>query len=139
MIILVIFGVIAFSILVVPIIMYNTLVTLRNHCREAWSGIDTELKRRYELIPNLVATVKGYMKHERETLELLTAMRARAIASTGSPELQAMDENQLIRVLRTVIGVVENYPDLKASDQFRKLQQELINTEDRIQAIQVHP
>lgn len=113
---------------------YNGLVRLRNHCKEAWSGIDTELKRRYELIPNLVATVKGYATHERDVLEKLTEARSRAIASTGSPAEQAVHEKQLVQSLRSVFAVVESYPQLKASENFLNLQQELINTEDRIQA-----
>ncbi|HUT23081.1 MAG TPA: LemA family protein [Sumerlaeia bacterium] len=113
---------------------YNTLVRLRNHCRESWSGIDTELKRRYNLIPNLVETVKGYATHERETLERVTEARNRALASTGSPQSQARDENALVGTLKSLFAVVENYPDLKASEHFLKLQDELANTEDRIQA-----
>jgi len=114
---------------------YNGLVRLRNQCREAWSGIDTELKRRYDLIPNLVATVKGYAAHERALLEQVAEARSRAVASTGSPASQARDENVLVAAVRQLFGVVENYPQLKADQQFLKLQQELINTEDRIQAV----
>jgi LemA protein len=113
---------------------FNGLVRLRNHCREAWAGIDTELKRRYDLIPNLVETVKGYAAHERETLMAVTEARTRAVASTGSPASQAADENLLVRSMRGLFAVVEKYPDLKANSNFLKLQQELINTEDRIQA-----
>jgi LemA protein len=113
---------------------YNGLVRLRNHRKEAWSGIDTELKRRYDLIPNLVATVKGYASHERELLQKLTEARNKAVASTGEPATQASDEKQFVQSLRQVFAMVENYPDLKASEGFLKLQQELINTEDRIQA-----
>ena len=113
---------------------YNSLVRLRNHCRESWSGIDTELKRRYDLIPNLVETVKGYAQHERETLERVTQARNQALASTGSPASQAMDENIFVGTLRSLFAVVENYPDLKASDNFLELQGQLANTEDRIQA-----
>ncbi len=113
--------------------MYNALVRGRNHCDEAWSGIDTELKRRYDLIPNLVATVKGYAAHERETLELVTQARAAAVASQGSPASQAKDENALVDSLKMLLAVVESYPDLKASEQFLKLQKQLVETEDRIQ------
>jgi len=113
---------------------YNTLIRLRNYCRESWSGVDTELKRRYDLIPNLVETVKGYAQHERETLEHVTEARNRALASKGSPQSQAQDENAFVGALRSLFAVVENYPNLKASDNFLKLQQELANTEDRIQA-----
>jgi LemA protein len=114
--------------------MYNRLVRLRQHCREAWSTIDTELKRRYDLIPNLVETVKGYAAHERETLEAVIDARSRALASTGSPQSQATDENALISTLRRLLVVVEQYPGLKASRHFLHLQEELANTEDRIQA-----
>jgi len=113
--------------------MYNALVRGRNHCDEAWSGIDTELKRRYDLIPNLVSTVKGYAAHERETLERVTQARNAAVASQGSPASQAKDENVLVDSLKRLLAVVESYPDLKANQNFLKLQQELVNTEDRIQ------
>ena len=113
--------------------MYNALVRGRNHCDEAWSGIDTELKRRYDLIPNLVSTVKGYAAHERETLERVTQARNAAVASQGSPASQAKDENVLVDSLKRLLAVVEGYPDLKANQNFLKLQQELVNTEDRIQ------
>ncbi len=114
-------------------VMYNALVRGRNTCDESWSDIDTELKRRYDLIPNLVEVVKGYAKHEREVLERVTQARAAAVASTGSPESQAHDENELVKSLRQMLVVVESYPDLKASQNFLALQGELVNTEDRIQ------
>ena len=113
---------------------YNALVRLKQHCRESWSGIDTELRRRYDLIPNLVETVKGYAAHEREVLENVTRARTRAAASTGSPKSQANDENVLVGALRQLFAVSERYPDLKASGNFLALQEELANTEDRIQA-----
>ncbi len=113
---------------------YNGLVRLRNYVRESWAQIDTELKRRYDLIPNLVETVKGYATHERQVFEAVTEARNRAVASTGSPASQAADENTLVRSMRSLFAVAENYPDLKANQNFLKLQQELINTEDRIQA-----
>lgn len=113
---------------------YNTLVRLRQHCRESWSGIDTELRRRYDLIPNLLETVKGYAAHERAVLNEVIEARTRAVASVGSPASQARDENLLIAALRQLFAVVERYPDLKASANFLHLQQELANTEDRIQA-----
>ncbi|MBI4230941.1 MAG: LemA family protein [Planctomycetes bacterium] len=112
---------------------YNGLVKTRNHCDESWAGIDTELKRRYDLIPNLVATVKGYAQHEGETLEAVVRARNAAVASTGSPESQARDENALVRSLRGMLAVVERYPDLKANQNYLALQVELVNTEDRIQ------
>jgi len=113
--------------------MYNALVRGRNHCDEAWADVDTELKRRYDLIPNLVSTVKGYAAHERETLERVTQARNAAVASQGSPASQAKDENVLVDSLKRLLAVVESYPDLKANQNFLKLQQELVNTEDRIQ------
>jgi len=113
--------------------MYNSLVRGRNNCTESWSNVDTELKRRYDLIPNLVETVKGYAKHEREVLEQVTQARAAALASQGSPASQAKDENALVGGLRQLLAVAENYPDLKASQNFLKLHAELVNTEDRIQ------
>jgi LemA protein len=116
------------------ILTYNTLVALRNHIRDAWSNIDTEIKRRYDLIPNLVATVKGYAAHEREVFERVTQLRAQCMASQGSPNQQATDENQLVAALQKLLAVVENYPQLKADHNFLELQKELVNTEDRIQA-----
>ena len=116
------------------IVQYNGLVGLRNHIRNAWSNIDTELKRRYELIPNLVATVKGYAKHERDVLERVIELRNRCLKSQGSPGEQAIDENLLVKGLQKLLAVVENYPDLKADQHFLELQEELVNTEDRIQA-----
>ena len=116
------------------LVTYNALVALRNHIRDAWSNIDTELKRRYELIPNLVATVKGYAAHEKTLFERVTQLRAQCVASQGRPREQAADETQLVTALQQMMAVVENYPRLKADQHFLKLQQELVNTEDRIQA-----
>ena len=113
---------------------YNILIRLRQQCRESWSGIDTELRRRYDLIPNLVAAVKGYAAHEREVLQAVTEARALAQASTGSPQAQAQAENVLVDGLKQLFAVSENYPNLRASENFLQLQNELANTEDRIQA-----
>lgn len=113
---------------------YNVLVRLRNYCRESWAVVDTELKRRYDLIPNLVQTVQGYATHEREVFETVARVRTAAQAATGSPAEQALAENAFVGGLRSLLAVVENYPDLKASGNFLKLQEELANTEDRIQA-----
>ena len=113
---------------------YNGLVRLRQHVRESWSGIDTELRRRYDLIPNLVETVKGYAAHERETLEAVVRARQAAVESRGSPASQAADENVLVDTLGRLFALAEGYPDLKASGNFLELQNELVNTEDRIQA-----
>jgi LemA protein len=116
------------------IVQYNSLVGLRNYIAEAWSNVDTELKRRYDLIPNLVATVKGYAAHEREVLERVVALRNRCFANHGPVADQARDEGQLVDALKQMFVLVENYPPLKADQNFVKLQTELINTENRIQA-----
>ena len=120
--------------LIYVIATYNSLVTLRNHISEAWSNIDTELKRRYELIPNLVATVKGYASHERETLERVIELRNTCLADHGSVSHQEGTEKQLVRAVQKLLAVAEAYPDLKADKNFLELQYELVNTEDRIQA-----
>jgi len=124
-------GIIAVAIVVG---MYNSLVSGRNHVKESWSGIDTELKRRYDLIPNLVETVKGYAAHERQVLQSVIEARTRAVASTGSPASQAQDENMLVGALKQLFALAERYPDLKASENFLSLQNQLTETEDRIQA-----
>ncbi|HEX6131245.1 MAG TPA: LemA family protein [Actinomycetota bacterium] len=112
---------------------YNRFVTQRNLIRDAWANIDTELRRRYDLIPNLVETVRGYASHEREVLENVTRARAMATSATGSPAEQAAAEGPLVAALRQLFAVVENYPDLKANQNFLALQAELSNTEDRLQ------
>ncbi len=112
---------------------YNGLVRTRNHCDESWSGVDTELKRRYDLIPNLVKTVQGYATHERETFERVIEARNRAASNAGTPEEQARDENNLVGGLKQMFAVAEGYPDLKASRSFLALQEELTTTENRIQ------
>ena len=113
---------------------YNRLVNLRQLIGNAWSNIDTELKRRYDLIPNLVATVQGYAKHEKDVFERVVAARNQALAQQGGPRAQAHDENQLVAAMKSVFAVAESYPQLKANDNFLSLQKELTNTEDRIQA-----
>lgn len=113
---------------------FNRFVTLRQQVRESWAGIDVELKRRYDLIPNLLAVVKGYAAHERETLELVVRARAAALASTGPADTQARDEEALASGLKRLFAVAEAYPALKADEQFRALQTELADTEDRIAA-----
>lgn len=130
----VVFGLVLLTLIWV-IAVYNILVRLRLQCRESWSGIDTELKRRYELIPNLVETVKGYARHEEKTLTRVIDARNHALASDGTPQSQARDENVLVDSLRRLLILSENYPQLKANENFLKLQQELANTEDRIQAV----
>ena len=112
---------------------YNLLVQCRNGCDESWADIDAELKRRYDLIPNLVNTVQGYAKHEREVLERVSRARTKAMANNGPPQSQAGDENELVRGVRQLFALAENYPDLKANHSFLALQTELANTEDRIQ------
>ncbi len=114
--------------------IYNSLVRLRQHLKDSWAGIETELRRRYDLIPNLVETVKGYAAHEKQVFETVTEARTRAVSSTGSPSSQAADENVLVQGLRSLFAVSEDYPELKASANFLELQRELANTEDRIQA-----
>jgi LemA protein len=116
------------------IVQYNSLVGLRNYITESWSNVDTELKRRYDLIPNLVATVKGYAAHEREVLERVIELRNRCVANTGAVADQAREENQLVEALKQMFVRLESYPQLKADQHFLKLQTELVNTEDRIQA-----
>jgi len=131
---LIVIGVVFFLPIVYVILTYNTLVALRNHIRDAWGNIDTELKRRYDLIPNLVATVKGYAAHEKEIFERVTQLRAQCLASRESVQQQVANETQLVGALQQLLGVVENYPRLKADRNFLELQKELVNTEDRIQA-----
>jgi len=113
------------------VMTYNGLIGLRNRVRNAWSQIDVQLRRRYDLIPNLVETAKGYMAHEREVLENVTKARQQAI-DAGSVKDQAAAENLLTSTLRTLFAVVENYPDLKANQNMLALQEELTNTENKI-------
>ncbi len=121
---------------------YNRFVRLRNRAEEAWSDIDVQLKRRYDLIPNLVETVKGYAKHEKDVLEAVTAARAQATAitidaATVTPEQMAQFaavQEGLSGALSKLLAVAENYPDLKASANFLELQRELTDTENKIQA-----
>src|SRR5213593_4374476 len=110
---------------------YNRLVTLRNRVDNGWSQIDVQLRRRYDLIPNLVETVKGYAAHEREVFEHVAEARSRAIGATTVGD-QAQAENQLAAGLRRLMAVAENYPELKASQNFLALQEELTGTESRI-------
>ncbi|MFV1958251.1 MAG: LemA family protein [Planctomycetota bacterium] len=113
--------------------LYNALVRRRNHVDESWGDIETELKRRHNLIPNLVETVKGYAAHEKDTLENVVQARNAAAAPHASPQAQAQDENLLSGALRQLFALSERYPDLKANQNFLELQQELTNTEDRVQ------
>ena len=112
---------------------YNRLIRRKNTVDESWADIETELKRRYNLIPNLVETVKGYASHEKETLENVIQARNTAASPHASPEDQARDDNLLSGALRQLFALSEAYPDLKANENFIQLQQELSVTEDRIQ------
>jgi len=112
--------------------IYNSLVRGRNEVKSAWSSIDVQLKRRYDLIPNLVETVKGYAGHERQTLEAVVKARQQAINFTGSVEDRAKIENALTSTLRSLFAVAEAYPDLKANQNFLALQEELAGTENKI-------
>jgi len=113
--------------------VYNGLVKLRNRAQEAWSDIDVQLKRRYNLIPNLVETVKGYASHEREVFQKVTEARTRAMGAKD-PKEKSEAENALSQTLKTLFAVSENYPVLKASQNFLELQRELRDTEDKVQA-----
>lgn len=113
--------------------VFNSLVALKNRAKEAWSDIDVQLKRRYDLIPNLVETVKGYAAHEKELFEKVTRARASAMGAKGVHD-KAEAENFLSATLKSLFAVSESYPDLKASVNFLELQRELTDTEDKIQA-----
>lgn len=115
------------------VVTYNRLVTFRYRVREGWSDIDVQLKRRYDLIPNLVETVKGYMTHERQVFENVTEARSRAMGAQSKEE-KAQAENMLTGTLKTLFAVSENYPDLKANANFLDLQREVTDTENKIQA-----
>ena len=112
---------------------FNRLITLRNRLKEAWADIEVQLKRRYDLIPNLVETVKGYAAHERELFEKVTEARAKAIGAKTIKE-KGEAENVLSGTLKSLFAVAENYPQLRASENFLELQRELTDTEDKIQA-----
>ena len=132
--ILIIGGIVLLFPVLFVIAQFNGLVALRNHIRDAWANVDTELKRRYDLIPNLVATVKGYAAHERDVLERVVELRNRCAAHAGAGTANQADEKELVASLQRLFAVVENYPQLKADQHFLRLQDELVNTEDRIQA-----
>ncbi len=122
------------AVLVLAVIfMYNSLIRLKNRVDEAWSDIDVQLKRRYDLIPNLVNTVKGYAAHEKEVFEKVTEARSRAMGA-GTAADKAEAENMLSNTLKSLFAVAESYPDLKANQNFLELQRELTDTEDKIQA-----
>lgn len=134
LILLGVLGAVVLVVLVWLIATFNRFARLRQHIKESWSDIDTELKRRYDLIPNLVETVKGYAAHERDTFEMVAKMRAQAAAPHASAGQQAADESQLQLALGRLFAIAEGYPQLRADAQFVMLQKELANTEDRIAA-----
>lgn len=117
---------------ILVIFPYNALVRGRNEVKSAWSSIDVQLKRRHDLIPNLIETVKGYAGHERTTLEAVVQARQQAIDFSGNAEERARVENALTSALRSLFAVAESYPDLKANQNFLALQEELANTENKI-------
>jgi len=121
-------------VIALPMAWYNKLVRLRQLIRESWGNVDVQLRRRYDLIPNLVNTVKGYATHEKEVLERVVEARNRAQANTGAVGSQSEDERRLVDATRQLFAVIENYPQLKASANFLALQRELVDTEDRIAA-----
>jgi len=124
-------GVVAL-VIVAGILIYNSLVSLRVRSGEAWADIETQLKRRHDLIPNLVETVKGYLAHERGVLEKVTELRGAAMGASG-PAAAAQAEGQLTQALRTLFAVAENYPQLRASENFMGLQQTLGQIEEQVQ------
>ena len=131
--ILIILAIAVGAILLWVVAVYNGLIKLRNRAKEAWSDIDVQLKRRYDLIPNLVETVKGYAAHEKEVFEKVTEARTRAMGAQTLKE-KGEAENILSGTLKTLFAVSENYPQLRASENFQKLQDELTDTENKIQA-----
>lgn len=126
---------VAVVIVLAIIAMYNGLIRLKNRVAEAWSDIDVQLKRRYDLIPNLIETVKGYASHEKETLENVVKARSRAMGVQGNDsKAKAEAENMLSSTLKSIFALSENYPDLKANTNFLELQRELSDTENKIMA-----
>lgn len=114
--------------------VFNKFVSLKNRTEEAWSDIDVQLKRRYDLIPNLIETVKGYAKHEKELFENVTKARTEAMKPDQTLAEKSKNENMITDALKSIFAVSENYPDLRATENFQKLQEELTDTEDKIQA-----
>jgi len=128
----IILGIVA-ALVIWAVAVYNGLIRLKNRVDEAWSDIDVQLKRRYDLIPNLVNTVKGYAAHEKEVFEKVTEARTRAMGAQSAHD-KAQAENMLSQTLKSLFAVAEAYPDLKANQNFLELQRELTDTEDKIQA-----
>lgn len=131
MIIGIIVAVVVVVLIIIAVVSYNRLIALKNRVDSAWAQIDVQLKRRHDLIPNLVETVKGYAAHERQTLENVVQARNVAMAAQG-PRDQARAENALEGTLKSLFAVAEQYPDLKANQNFMQLQEELTSTEDRV-------
>jgi LemA protein len=131
----ILYGLIVILVIII-IAIYNTLVRLKNRTEESWSDIDVQLKRRYNLIPNLIETVKGYADHEKQVFTDVTEARNNALNAEekGNPEEIKKAENQLEGTLKSLFAVAENYPDLKANANFMELQRELSDTENKIQA-----
>ena len=134
--VLVIVGIVVIVVVVAAVLAYNALIRARNRANAAWSQITVQLKRRYDLIPNLVETVKGYAAHEKATLEAVTAARSGAMnaQASGDPAKSAAADNLLTGTLKTLFAVAEAYPDLKANQNFLALQEELTSTENRVAA-----
>ena len=135
--IVVIIGIVIGILVLLTIILYNGLIRLRNQVRNAWAQIDVQLKRRNDLIPNLVETVKGYMKHEKTLLENITKARS-AVLTAGSMEKRAKASNMLSDTLKSLFAVAENYPKLQANENFMQLQEELVGTENKIAYARQH-
>ncbi len=123
---------VAFAFIGFIIVIYNGLIAKKNQVKNAWAQIEVQLKRRYDLIPNLIETVKGYMQHERDTLEAVTKARVLAMSGQADAKAQANAENILSGTLKSLFAVAENYPDLKANQNFLALQEELTTTENKI-------
>ena len=128
-----IYTIVILVLIVWAIFVYNKFITLINRAKEAWSDIDVQLKRRYDLIPNLISTVKGYATHEKAVFENVTEARVQAMGAQNIVE-KGKTENTLANALKSVFAIAENYPDLKANQNFLSLQAELSDTEDKIQA-----
>jgi LemA protein len=131
MVMLIVIAVVAGAIVLWGVGIYNNFVSLRENTKNGWSQIDVQLKRRHDLIPNLVATAKGYMSHERDTLESVIKARQQAVDASTLKDKQAA-ENFLSSTLRSLFAVSENYPNLKADQQMRQLHEELVSTENKI-------
>src|SRR3989339_606267 len=132
-ILMIILIVVVVGIVLYPIAIYNRLVTMKNRVKEAWADIDVQLKRRYDLIPNLIETVKGYATHESGVFQKVTEARSQAMQA-GTPAEHSASENMLTGALKSLFAVSEAYPDLKANQNFLSLQNELSDTENKIQA-----